>query len=175
MVVVIMGVTGSGKTTIGNQLAAKLDWRYYDADDFHPPANIEKMSNGIPLDDGDRLPWLETLRTLIHETLHRNENCVLACSALKQRYRDYLLIDEQVKLIYLKGDYDLIQTRLNQREGHYMAPNLLASQFDILEEPKCDAQVEIASNPDEIVREIIERLHLTPLIAADVRSSGAPD
>jgi gluconokinase len=166
MVVVIMGVTGSGKTTIGNQLAAKLEWRYYDADDFHPPANIEKMSNGIPLDDSDRRTWLETLRTLIREAVRRNENCVLACSALKQRYRDYLLIDEQVKLIYLKGDYDLIQTRLHQRQGHYMAPELLASQFDILEEPECDAHVEIASKPDEIVREIIERLHLPPLIGS---------
>lgn len=166
MVVVIMGVTGSGKTTIGSQLAAKLDWRYYDADDFHPPANVRKMSNGIPLDDSDRLPWLETLRTLISEALHCNQSCVLACSALKQRYRDYLLIDEQVKLIYLKGDYDLIQTRLDQRQGHYMAPKLLASQFEILEEPESDTQIEIASEPAEIVREIIERLHLAPLIGS---------
>jgi gluconokinase len=158
MVVIIMGVTGSGKTTIGRRLAAKLGWRYFDADDFHPPANIEKMSGGRPLNDDDRLPWLERLRTLIRECLERSENCVLACSALKRSYRDYLLLDARVKLVYLKGDADLIQSRLNQRRGHYMDPALLDSQFAILEEPGTETQVDIAASPDEIVRTIEARL-----------------
>ena len=175
MVVVIMGVTGSGKTTVGKQLASDLGWQYYDADDFHPPANIQKMSDGIPLDDVDRQPWLESLRNLISESLRRNENAVLACSALKRSYRDYLVIDERVKLIYLKGDYDLIRNRLTQRKGHYMDPNLLKSQFDILEEPEREVQVDIASGPDEIVRSIKARLSLSDTSSgADAGFSGTP-
>jgi gluconokinase len=160
MLIVLMGVTGSGKTTIGRLLAAKLGWRYFDADDFHPSANIEKMSAGKPLNDADRLPWLETLRTLVRESLDRNENSVLACSALKRTYRDYLLLDDRVKLVYLKGNPQLIQSRLQQRQGHYMDPALLDSQFDILEEPDPETQIEITAGPDEIVRTIQERLQL---------------
>lgn len=160
MVIVLMGVTGSGKTTIGRQLAAKLGWRFLDADDFHPAANIEKMTAGKPLNDADRLPWLETLRDLVRESLERNENFVLACSALKRSYRDYLLLDERVKLVYLKGGHDLIRSRLKLRPAHYMDPALLDSQFDILEEPGQETQIEITANPDEIVRVIEERLHL---------------
>ncbi len=160
MVIVIMGVTGSGKTTIGKLLAAKLGWRYFDADDFHSSANIEKMSSGKPLNDADRLPWLETLRTLVRESLENDENAVLACSALKRSYRDYLLLEERVKLVYLKGEPRMIQSRLEQRQGHYMEPTLLDSQFDILEEPDPETEVLITSNPDEIVRTIEKRLHL---------------
>lgn len=160
MIVVVMGVTGSGKTTIGRQLAAKLGWSYFDADDFHPSANVEKMSGGEPLNDADRLPWLETLRDLIRDSLAREQNAVLACSALKRSYRDYLLRDERVKLVYLKGDRQLIQARLQERQGHYMDPALLDSQFDILEEPDAETQFEITSSPDEIVRAIAERLQL---------------
>ena len=157
MVIVLMGVTGSGKTTIGRQLATTLGWRYFDADDFHPSANIEKMSNGQPLNDTDRLPWLETLRALVRESLKRNEDSVLACSALKRSYRDYLLLDERVKLVYLKGDRQLIQSRLQQRQGHYMEPALLDSQFDILEEPGPETQIDITARPEEIVKTIAER------------------
>jgi gluconokinase len=160
MIIVIMGVTGSGKTTIGRLLAAKLGWRYFDADDFHPSANIEKMSSGRPLSDADRLPWLRSLRTLVRESLERNENCVLACSALKRSYREYLLLDERVKLVYLKGDPHVIQSRLQQRQGHYMDPALLDSQFDILEEPEPETEVATTSSPEEIVRTIEERLQL---------------
>src|SRR5213593_4126543 len=135
MVVVLMGVTGSGKTTVGKLLSRELDWKYYDADDFHPSANVEKMRSGIPLEDADRKPWLETLRDLIRDCLDRGENAVLACSALKEDYRRLLLIDERVKLIYLKGNFELIQERLSQRRGHYMEPGLLKSQFASLEEP----------------------------------------
>src|ERR1051325_5144135 len=144
MVIILMGVTGSGKTTIGKQLAGDLGWKYYDADAFHSPANIKKMSSGTPLNDVDRLPWLESLRDLIQKSLAQNENAVLACSALKRSYRDYLVVNERVKVVYLKGTYDLIQTRLNQRHGHYMDPALLDSQFDILEEPDLEAQVDIS-------------------------------
>jgi gluconokinase len=160
MVIVLMGVTGSGKTTIGKQLAAKLGWRYFDADDFHPAANLEKMSGGTALNDADRQPWLETLRNLIRDSLEHNENSVLACSALKRSYRDYLLLDERVKLVYLKGNHDLIRARLGQRSGHYMDPALLDSQFDTLEEPGPETEVDITSSPDEIVRAIAERLQL---------------
>ena len=160
MIIVIMGVTGSGKTTVGKLLAAKLGWQYFDADDFHPSANIEKMSSGRPLTDVDRLPWLESLRTLVRESLNRDENCVLACSALKRSYREYLLLDERVKLVYLKGEPQLIQSRLEQRQNHYMDPALLDSQFDILEEPGPETAVAITARPDEIVRTIAERLQL---------------
>jgi gluconokinase len=158
MVVILMGVTGSGKTTVGKLLSKDLGWRYFDADDFHPPANVEKMRMGVPLDDADRTPWLETLRKLIRNCLDQSENAVLACSALKESYRSFLLIDESVRLIYLKGDYGLIQERLSKRRGHYMNPKLLDSQFDTLEEPEGDVQIDVSSSPDEIVK--IIRSHL---------------
>ena len=160
MVIVLMGVTGSGKTTVGRLLARELGWEYYDADDFHPRANVEKMTSGIPLDDADRRPWLETLRDLIRSSLERGENAVLACSALKESYREYLLIDERVSLIYLKGDYGTIQKRLSERRGHYMNPKLLDSQFDTLEEPEQGVHVDVSSSPDEIVHHIRNRLGL---------------
>ena len=160
MVIVLMGVTGSGKTTIGRRLAAELGWKYFDADDFHPCANVEKMRTGIPLDDVDRIPWLETLRDLIRNCLEQGENSVLACSALKQSYREYLLIDERVKLIYLKGEYELIEKRLSERQGHFMNPKLLKSQFAALEEPEPDVQVDISLSPGEITQAIRNRLGL---------------
>jgi gluconokinase len=158
MVVVLMGVTGSGKTTIGRLLSRELDWKYYDGDDFHSPANIEKMSNGIPLTDDDRRPWLATLRNLIGDCLERGESAVLACSALKESYREFLLIDERVKLIYLKGDYRTIQKRLKERRDHYMNPGLLDSQFETLEEPKGAWYVDVSLSPGEIVKLIKSHL-----------------
>lgn len=160
MVIVLMGVTGSGKTTIGRLLSKELGWKYYDADDFHPVANVEKMSSGIPLNDDDRRPWLEILSDLIRGCLERGENAVLACSALKESYREFLLVNERVRLIYLKGDRELIKERLNARGGHYMNPALLDSQFETLEEPKRDWQVDISLSPDEIVKSIRTRLGL---------------
>jgi carbohydrate kinase (thermoresistant glucokinase family) len=154
MVVVLMGVTGSGKTTIGRLLSQELGWSYYDADDFHPSINIEKMSSGTPLNDDDRRPWLEILSRLIRDCLERGERAVLACSALKESYREFLLVDERVKLIYLKGDYGIIQKRLNERRGHYMNPALLDSQLETLEEPESGLQVDISLSPEEIVKKI---------------------
>lgn len=160
MVIILMGVTGSGKTTIGRLLSKELGWKYYDADDFHPRANVEKMSSGIPLNDDDRRPWLEALSDLIRHCLERGENAVLACSALKESYRKFLLVDEKVKLIYLKGDRDLIQKRLNARRGHYMNPALLDSQFEALEEPKRDWNVDVSLSPDEIIKAIKSYLRI---------------
>ena len=153
-----MGVTGSGKTTVGRLLARKLGWKYFDADDFHPAGNVDRMRSGIALDDNDRQPWLEGLRDLIRDSLKSGENAVLACSALKEKYRRLLLIDERVKLVFLKGDFQLIQKRLSKRRGHYMNPALLESQFATLEEPNESIEIDISSDTAEIVRIIRRRL-----------------
>jgi len=151
MFIVLMGVTGSGKTTIGRKLARSLGWKYFDADDFHSAANVGKMRSGVPLNDQDRTPWLESLQRLIQNSLANNEPAILACSALKQSYRDVLLVDERVKFVYLKGDYSLIKKRLTARSNHYMNPALLDSQFQTLEEPEGVLKVDIQSSPDEII------------------------
>jgi len=151
MIIVLMGVTGSGKTTVGRLLAEALGWTYADADDFHSELNIEKMKVGIPLNDADRKPWLESLGQLVRDCLIRNEDAVLACSALKESYRAFLLLDEQVKLVYLKGDYRVIKERLAQRRGHYMDPALLDSQFEALEEPLEGLRIDASSDPHAII------------------------
>ena len=158
MIIVLMGVTGSGKTAVGQNLAASLGWQYFDADEFHSAANIEKMKSGVPLNDADRKPWLESLQRVIRDSLKNAEPAVLACSALKKSYRDMLLIDERVRFVYLKGDYDLIKERLRARSDHYMNPNLLDSQFETLEEPNDALQIDIGSSPDAIVEIIRQRL-----------------
>ena len=151
MIIVLMGVTGSGKTTVGRLLAEDLGWTYADADNFHSELNIEKMKSGIPLNDADRKPWLESLRELVNDSLIRNENAVLACSALRESYRAFLLLDEQVKLVYLRGDYHVIRERLAQRRGHYMDPTLLDSQFETLEEPSECLRIDASSDPNAII------------------------
>ena len=158
MLIVLMGVSGSGKTTVGRRLADELGWKFYEGDEFHPAANLDKMRRGIPLTDSDRTPWLERLRELIRTLLASGESAVLACSALKEKYREYLLIDPRVVLIYLQGDYKTIRARLEERVGHFMNPGLLPSQYAALEEPQCAFRVNISSNPAEIVRTIISRL-----------------
>jgi gluconokinase len=161
MIIILMGVSGSGKTTIGERLAQALGWPFYDGDQFHPPANVAKMQQGMPLTDEDRWPWLQVLRTHIETWVQQGMSAVLACSALKQAYREYLIIDEaEVKLVYLKGDYDLIQERLAQRRGHFMPPGLLASQFATLEEPKQGVVVDIVHPPETIVALIREQLRV---------------
>ncbi|WP_363319238.1 gluconokinase [Microcoleus sp. PH2017_01_SCD_O_A] len=155
----VMGVSGSGKTTVGKLLAESLNWDFSDADDFHPPGNIEKMSRGIPLEDADRLPWLLHLQGTIDRWLLENKNVVLACSGLKASYREMLFRDKQrMKIVYLKGDFELFAARLKTRENHYMKADLLSSQFATLEEPE-NAIIIDASQPLEvIVRQIINYL-----------------
>jgi gluconokinase len=160
MVIILMGVTASGKTTVGRILATESGYQFYDADDFHPSANIDKMQRGSPLDDADRRPWLETLRDLVRRCLAEHTPIVLGCSALKEAYRRYLLIDPQVRLVYLKADLDLIRERLLQRRGHFMNPALLESQFATLEEPKAALWVEASLSPKEIVAIIKRQLRI---------------
>ncbi|MEG4507431.1 gluconokinase [Microcoleus sp. F6_B4] len=151
MITIVMGVSGSGKTTVGKLLAQSLNWDFSDADDFHPSANIDKMSRGIPLEDADRLPWLLQLQAAIDRWLLENKNVVLACSALKASYREMLCRDQQrMKIVYLKGSFQLLATRLKNRENHYMKADLLLSQLEILEEP-LDAMIVDASQPLELI------------------------
>jgi len=153
----IMGVSGSGKTRVGKSLAEHLGWDFYDADDFHPAANVEKMANGIPLDDSDRAPWLAALHDLISSSLIQSRPGVLACSALKERYRQRLLEGNAgVQLIYLKGSYDLIWSRMIVRADHYMKPHMLQSQFETLEEPVNALTVDISLSVNEIVQKILQ-------------------
>jgi gluconokinase len=160
MVIVLMGVTGSGKTTVGLALAESLHWQFVDADDFHPPANVAKMRVGIPLDDTDRAPWLASLHDAIVGWLQTATNVVLACSALKQAYREELLVNPAVKLVYLRGNPELISQRLLQRHGHYMDPKLLASQFATLEAPEGAIVADVDAEVPEIVTTIRKALTL---------------
>jgi len=160
MVIVVMGVTGSGKTTIGNLLAARLRWEFADADDFHSSANKEKMHKGIPLTDADRLPWLAAMHDQIAKWVALKQNVVLACSALKQSYREFLWSGPEVRFVYLKGSYELIAERLRARKGHFADEHILAGQFRDLEEPSDAIAVDIGASPEEIVDEICRRLDL---------------
>ena len=161
MIVVLMGVTGTGKTTVGRVLAAQLGWPFRDGDDFHPAANIEKMRRGVPLTDEDRAPWLAALAKRIDATVAREENLILACSALKHRYQEYLRHDlPEVRYVELWGDPELIRKRLEARKGHFMNPGLLPSQYAILEPPADAIRVEVTGTPQEIASEIRRRLGL---------------
>jgi gluconokinase len=158
MVVLVMGVAGSGKSVVGAALAEALGWRFADADAFHPVSNIDKMSRGIPLTDADRAPWLDAMRDAIANWTARRESVVLACSALKVTYRDRLAAGRELRIVYLKGNFDLIHSRLATRPGHFMQPEMLASQFADLEEPENAIVVEVSRSADEIVAEIITKL-----------------
>jgi gluconokinase len=156
-----MGPMGSGKTTIGKMLAEKLGWPFYDGDSFHPKENVEKMRAGIALTDEDRRVWLEKLRDDIQRWLKERQNTILACSALKQAYRDILGVDQtMVKTIYLKGSYSLLRKRIEERQHPYMDKNLLKSQFDTLEEPEGGLRVDISETPEAIISTIIQNLRL---------------
>jgi gluconokinase len=164
MIIVIFGVSGAGKTRVGKMLAEQTGWRFLEADDFHPAANIEKMRNGQPLTDEDRWPWLHCLRKQIEQLLSAGENAVLACSTLKRAYRDRLRIGDEVKFVFLCGDYALVEKQLRSRHGHFMNEVLLQSQFDDLEEPQPDENVlaiQLGRTPQEIVEEIKTNLNLT--------------
>ncbi len=169
MIIIVMGVSGSGKTTIGKLLADSLKWEFSDADNFHSPENVEKMRCGIPLSEADRMPWLQDLQTAINQWLQENKSVVLACSALKDSYRQFLLLDsdrsanakgERIKLVYLKGSYELIQARLQERSNHYMNEKLLGSQFNTLEEPLDTISMDVAQPPQIIVQNIRTALEI---------------
>ena len=164
MIVIVFGVSGVGKTTIGKLLAKNLGWRFLEADDFHPCGNIEKMRNGLPLTDEDRWPWLERLREQIARSLAAKENAVIACSALKRAYRERLRVGDDVKFVFLRGDYALVEKQLRRRRGHFMNPDLLQSQFADLEGPESDEDavtIESGRTPEELVDEITKRLGLS--------------
>jgi gluconokinase len=161
MVIMVMGVTGSGKTTIGELLARRLGWKFADADDFHSAANKAKMHQGIPLTDADRLPWLGAIHDQIEKWVALRQNVVLACSALKQSYRQLLWNGPEVQFVYLKGSYEQIAERLRARKGHFADEHILAGQFRDLEEPNDAVTVDVGGSPEEIVDEICRRLGLT--------------
>jgi gluconokinase len=161
MSVVLMGVCGCGKTTVGRALADELGWTFLDADDFHPEANVAKMAAGIPLDDDDRWPWLDRLRGELDRIEARGEHAVVGCSALRQRYRDRLSRGRELRWVYLKGDMATIAPRMSSRKGHFMPASLLESQFAALEEPATAMVVDIRQSVDAQVAQISAALRST--------------
>jgi gluconokinase len=170
---VVMGVSGSGKTTIADKLAERLGWTFEDGDRFHPPSNVAKMSAGHPLTDEDRWPWLQAIADEIDRVCKAGERAVIACSALKRAYRDILVHGRSdVRIIYLKGTQELIANRLAMRKGHFMPPGLLTSQFKTLEPPSADeSPVTVAIDPsvETIVDDIVAQLKLAPVDNASPR------
>jgi gluconokinase len=163
---IVMGVSGSGKSTIANKLAGRLSWSYEDGDKFHPPSNVAKMSAGQPLTDEDRWPWLQAIAAEIDRVCKAGEHAVIACSALKRAYRDILVHGRNdVRIIFLKGAQELIASRLALRKGHFMPPGLLASQFKTLELPGSDENpvtVSIDVSVEAVVDDIVGQLGLSP-------------
>ncbi|MGB7394318.1 MAG: gluconokinase [Pricia sp.] len=159
----VMGVSGSGKTTIGKLLAKKMHAPFFDGDSYHPQANVEKMAEGHPLNDKDRQGWLQRLNQLALD--QKEEGAVIACSALKHKYRKILRenVEEAVEFIYLEGSFALISQRLQGRKGHFMPPELLRSQFEALEIPKIAISVSIDATPTNIVEAILEKLGRKPV------------
>jgi gluconokinase len=155
-----MGVEGSGKTSVGKLLAQSLSWMFVDADDFHSALNKEKMSRGVPLDDADRGPWLRAIHDFVLQQTGKGRNVVLACSALKQSYREQLQQGMEMKIVYLKGSFDLFYSRLQKRQAHFARETLLASQFASLEEPTDAATIDASLAESEIVKQIKSTLPL---------------
>lgn len=159
LVLIVMGPMGCGKTTVGRLLARRLNWPFIDADDHHPPSNVAKMRQGVALNDEDRRPWLEALRRAIDQWRAKGESGILACSALKQDYRDLLGVDQDsVRTVYLAGGFELLQQRIAARQGHYMNPDLLRSQLDTLEPPSGGLVVGIEAAPAEVADHIVNQL-----------------
>lgn len=156
LIYIVMGVSGCGKSTIGKLLATKLKIPFFDGDDFHPEANVQKMASGLPLNDRDRKGWLQKLNEIANE--HKPNGAVIACSALKEAYRSQLKLnlEKQMVFVYLKGTFEEIHTRLRERQGHYMPIELLKSQFETLEVPKDAIHVSINHSPEEIVSDILD-------------------
>ena len=161
MVILVMGTTGAGKTTVGKLIAQRLGWVFLDADDFHPPANIEKMKHGIPLTDGDRAPWLSNIHTRLEQLTAENRNSVLACSALKQSYRDTLSARLDFRIVYLRGTYQQMRQHILARHGHFAGESILAGQFADLEEPKVAFVLDVNRAPEELAGDAIRDLNLT--------------
>jgi gluconokinase len=159
MIFLVMGVTGSGKTTVGKLLAESLGWVYLEADDFHSPSNKQKMHQGIPLTEADRQPWLAAMHAELVAQNAKGNNVVLACSALREQYRQILMDGLNVRLIFLRGSRELIAARLRQRTHHFAGESILDDQFAVLEEPqKTDLVVDIHETPEQIVDEILQKL-----------------
>ncbi len=157
-IICVMGVAGAGKTTIGQLLATELHCAFLDADTLHPAANIQKMTQGIPLTDADRAPWLAAVHACIVHSFHRHQNLVVACSALKQRYRDTLAYGVPLVWVYLKGSVDVIRARLQNRQHHFMKAQMLARQFADLEEPRDAIVIDVDVPPSVAVRQILDAL-----------------
>jgi len=157
-IIFIMGVSGSGKSTVGRLLADQLSIAFVDADDHHPPSNIKKMSQGVPLSDSDRVPWLEQINKIAIN--HLESGVVIACSALKKQYRVQLnqFIESKVHWVYLKGDYDLIYQRIKKRRGHFMNADMLRSQFETLQESATATTIDIANPVEQIIEKISDGL-----------------
>jgi gluconokinase len=160
MIILVMGVTGAGKTTVGKLLAERLRWKFLDADDFHPSANIEKMKRGIALTDADRAPWLAAIHAALVEHSARNQDAVLACSALKQSYRETLAQALDLRICYLKGSCEEISRRLEHRTGHFAGEGILAAQFADLEEPRDAVVLSATATPENNVRAALRKLNL---------------
>ena|SRR5690349_2408325 len=163
MLLLLMGVTASGKTTVGKLLADRLGWPFYDGDDFHPAANVEKMAHGIPLTDDDRAPWLAALHQVMAETEQRGESAIIGCSALKAAYRRVLSDGlHTLRIVFLHGDPEVLQARLDHRVGHFMPRTMLPSQMAALEEPTEPGVITVnaANPPDVIVQQILNALQL---------------
>ncbi len=158
MIVVLMGVAGSGKTTVGHELAVILGCRFLEGDQFHPPQNLQKMASGIALDDEDRAPWYAALRTRLQQAVTDHEHIVLACSALKAEYRRMLMIEDRTRFVYLRVEREWLEARLERRENHFFSPTLLQSQLETLEEPSEVNAIVVSVQPYDSPRAVAERI-----------------
>lgn len=165
MIVIVMGVSGCGKSTVAEALAARVGGEFIDADPYHPAANVEKMSKGIPLTDEDRAGWLAVLAGLLNARVGSPRPVVLACSALKESYRTILRVNPEVQFVYLKGSFELISQRIKARTGHFMKAGMLESQFQTLEEPRDALAVDVALPVDQIVDRVVEAFHLPTILS----------
>jgi|SRR5580698_2922483 gluconokinase len=158
MIIVVMGVAGSGKTTVGTMLADAMKCPFLEGDALHSPGNVDKMSHGIPLTDADRAPWLAAIHARVREVFERGQNLVVTCSALKEQYRRVLAEGVSITWVYLKGSFELIRSRVKHRPSHFMKADMLASQFAALEEPSDAIVGDVSAAPSAIVQQIMRQL-----------------